>query len=71
MERGAVFQQPNAPSRHIGYVEKGCFKYIVHNDAGNKDYITGFALENEFVADYPQNHIGRRRNYVLCRKNYV
>lgn len=53
MERGATFQQPNALSRQIGYVEKGCFKYIVHNDAENKDYITGFAFENEFVADYP------------------
>lgn len=53
IERGATFQQSNAPSRHIGYVEKGCFKYIVHNDTENKDYITGFAFENEFVADYP------------------
>ena len=65
MERGATFQQPNAPSRHIGYVEKGCFKYIVHNDTENKDYITGFALENEFVADYPNCFYGTASKVLI------
>lgn len=53
MPRGATFQQSGAPSRHIAYIEKGCFKYTVHNHADGKDYITGFAFEGEFVADYP------------------
>ncbi len=53
MRRGTTFQQAGLPSLHIGYVEKGCFKYTVSNNADEKDYITGFAFENEFVADYP------------------
>ena len=53
MKRGTVFQQAGIPSRYIGYIEKGCFKYRVHNNAEEKDYITGFAFGNEFVADYP------------------
>lgn len=53
LRRGDIFQQISNPSHNIGYIEKGCFKYIVHNYAEKKDYITGFAFENEFVADYP------------------
>lgn len=37
----------------VAYVERGCFKYMVHNDKEGKDYCTGFAFEGEFVADYP------------------
>ena len=53
MRRGDIFQQTGMASLHIGYVETGCFKYTVHNDAEGKDYITGFAFSDEFVADYP------------------
>lgn len=53
LRRGDIFQQISNPSHNIGYIEKGFFKYIVHNYAEKKDYITGFAFENEFVADYP------------------
>ena len=53
MKRGATFQQTSKPSLQIGYIEKGCFKYTVHNYTEKKDYITGFAFEGEFVADYP------------------
>lgn len=53
MKRETTFQHKGVPSQYIGYVEKGCFRYVVHNDMEDKDYITGFAFENEFVADYP------------------
>lgn len=59
MKRGAMFQQNDMPSLHIGYVETGSFKYTVHNNADDKDYITGFAFENEFVADYPNCLYGK------------
>lgn len=59
MKRGTIFQQKDMPSLHIGYVETGCFKYTVHNDAEEKDYITGFAFKNEFVADYPNCLYGK------------
>lgn len=59
MKRGTVFQQKNLPSLYIGYVYTGCFKYTVRNDAEEKDYITGFAFKNEFVADYPNCLYGK------------
>ena len=34
-------------------MERGCFKYMVHNDEEGKDYCTGFAFEGEFVVDFP------------------
>ena len=59
MKRGALFQQIDMPSFHIGYVETGCFKYTVHNNTDGKDYITGFAFASEFVADYPNCLYGK------------
>lgn len=59
MKRGALFQQVDMPSFHIGYVEAGCFKYTVHNNVNKKDYITGFAFSGEFVADYPNCLYGK------------
>lgn len=53
MERGETLEEAGEPSRWIGYVERGCFKYMVHNDEEGKDYCTGFVFEGEFVADYP------------------
>ena len=59
MKRSAFFQQVDMPSFHIGYVEAGCFKYTVHNNVVDKDYITGFAFSGEFVADYPNCLYGK------------
>jgi len=53
MERGDTLEEAGKPSRWVAYVEKGCFKYMVHNSEEGKDYCTGFAFEGEFVADYP------------------
>ncbi len=50
-------------SRWLGYVAKGCFKYIVKNKTENRDYITGFAFEDEFVGDFP-NCIDNRESAV-------
>lgn len=50
---GEVLESEGLPSKWIGYIVKGCFNYKVHNTIQGKDYITGFAFENEFVADYP------------------
>jgi len=51
--KGDYFIKANEDSRYIGLVEDGYFKYIVHNSSEQKDYITGFAFEGEFVGDYP------------------
>lgn len=58
--RGEELEHVGNPARWVAYVNKGCFKYIVHNQARDKDYITGFAFQNEFVADYPNCMYGRK-----------
>ncbi len=65
IKRGESFERASKLPRHIGYIEKGCFKYIVHNEKENKDYITGFAFENEFVADYPNCLYGMASNVLI------
>ncbi len=51
--RGEVLECEGEPSQWLGHVEKGCFKYSVRNLSEQKDYITGFAFTDEFVADFP------------------
>ncbi len=51
--RGDFFETEGISSHWIGYVIKGCFKYVVQNKAEGKDYITGFAFNEEFVDDFP------------------
>ena len=51
--KGDYFIKAGEESRYIGFVECGYFNYIVHNSSEQKDYITGFAFEGEFVGDYP------------------
>lgn len=53
MERGEVLEEAGEPAQWVAFVERGCFKYVVHNDEEGKDYCTGFAFEGEFVADFP------------------
>lgn len=53
IERGEVLEEAGEPAQWVAFVEKGCFKYLVHNDEEGKDYCTGFAFEGEFVADFP------------------
>ena len=51
--RGETLEEVGEPAQWVALVEKGCFKYMVHNDEEGKDYCTGFAFEGEFVGDYP------------------
>ena len=52
-ERGETLEEAGEPAQWVAFVERGCFKYMVHNDEEGKDYCTGFAFEGEFVADFP------------------
>ena len=65
MERGETLEEAGEPSRWVAYVERGCFKYIVHNDEEGKDYCTGFVFEGEFVADYPYCLDGDRAEVTI------
>ena len=51
--RGETLEEAGEPAQWVAFVERGCFKYLVHNDEEGKDYCTGFAFEGEFVADFP------------------
>ena len=62
-QRGEILVREGEMSRWLGYVAKGCFKYIVKKQTENRDYITGFAFENEFVGDFP-NCIDIRKSAV-------
>ena len=53
MERGETLEDVGEPAQWVAFVERGCFKYMVHNNEEGKDYCTGFAFEGEFVADFP------------------
>ena len=57
--KGDFFIKAGEHSRYMGFVEKGFFKYLVHNSSEQKDYISGFAFECEFVGDYPNCLYGR------------
>ena len=51
--RGETLEREGQQSHWLGFIVQGCFKYIVHNDVEQKEYITGFAFTDEFVADFP------------------
>ncbi len=53
MERGETLKETGEPTQWVVFVERDCFKYMVHNDEECKDYFTGFAFEDDFVADFP------------------
>lgn len=51
-ERGEVLEKAGEPARWIAYVKQGFFKYMV-NDTCGVNKCSGFAFEDEFVANYP------------------
>lgn len=65
LKRGEIFEDAGKPSQYVAYVERGCFKYMVHNEAEGKDYCTGFAFEGEFVADYPNCLTGKKSSVTI------
>lgn len=52
-QRGEALESEGHQSHWLGFIVQGCFKYIVHNDVEQKEYITGFAFTGEFVGDFP------------------
>ena len=63
--KGDYFIKVGEESRYIGFVECGYFNYIVHNSSEQKDYITGFAFEGEFVGDYPNCLTGKTSDVTI------
>jgi CRP-like cAMP-binding protein len=63
--KGDYVVKAGEESRLIGFVESGYFNYIVRNASEEKDYITGFAFEGEFVGDYPNCLSGKTSEVTI------
>ena len=63
--KGDYFVKAGEESHCIAYVECGYFNYKVHNFSEDKDFITGFAFEGEFVGDYPNCLSGKTSEVAI------
>lgn len=52
-QKGEQMECEGKPSQWFGFVAKGCFKYVTKGISDNKEHITWFSFEGEFVGDYP------------------
>ena len=57
--KGDQMEREGDPSRWFGYVTDGCFKYVTHGISDDREHITWFSFEGEFVTDYPNCLDGR------------
>ena len=51
--KGEQLEREGDPARWFAFVESGCFKYITRGISDERDHLTWFSFEGEFVADYP------------------
>ena len=51
--KGDQLEREGDPARWLAYVTEGCFKYVTHGLSNDKEHITWFSFEGEFVVDYP------------------
>ena len=57
--KGDQLEREGDPARWFAFVTEGCFKYINHGISDDKEHITWFSFEGEFVVDYPTFLYGR------------
>ena len=57
--KGDQLEREGDPARWLAFVTKGCFKYVTHGVSDDKEHITWFSFEGEFVVDYPTFLYGR------------
>ena len=51
--KGEQMEREGDPSRWFGFVAEGCFKCVTHGISDDREHITWFSFEGEFVVDYP------------------
>ena len=51
--RGDQLEREGDPARWLAFVTEGCFKYVTHGLNDDREHITWFSFEGEFVVDYP------------------
>ena len=57
--KGDQLEREGAPARWFGFVTEGCFKYVTYGISDDREHITWFSFEGEFVGDYPMFLYGR------------
>ncbi|MBR5655604.1 MAG: Crp/Fnr family transcriptional regulator [Prevotella sp.] len=57
--KGDQLEREGDPARWLAYVESGCFKYVNYGISDDREHITWFSFEGEFVVDYPTFLYGR------------
>jgi CRP-like cAMP-binding protein len=56
--KGDQLEREGDPARWFAFVESGCFKYV-NRSSNDREHITWFSFEGEFVVDYPTFLYGR------------
>ncbi len=51
--KGDQLEREGDPARWLAFVESGCFKYVTHGISDDREHITWFSFEGDFVVDYP------------------
>ncbi len=51
--KGDQLEREGDPARWLAFVTEGCFKYVTHSLCDEREHITWFSFEGEFVVDYP------------------
>ena len=57
--KGDQLEREGDPARWLAFVTEGCFKYVKRALSDDKEHITWFSFEGEFVVDYPTFLYGR------------
>lgn len=57
--KGDQLEREGDPARWLAFITKGCFKYVTHGISDDREHITWFSFEGEFVVDYPTFLYGR------------
>ena len=57
--KGDQMEREGDPSRWLGFVTDGCFKYVTHGISDDREHITWFSFACEFAGDYPNCLNGR------------
>ena len=63
--KGDQMEREGDPSRWLGFVTDGCFKYVTHGISDDREHITWFSFAGEFVGDYPHCLFGRPAQATL------
>ena len=57
--KGDQLEREGDPARWLALLESGCFKYVTHGISDDREHITWFSFQGEYVVDYPTFLYGR------------